>query len=215
MKHHPLMFITPNLPLADLVPLVSDYLSGGGKWLQLRLKDCHPDEIIKTSTEMKAMCHKVGAVFIINDHPDIAKAVQADGVHLGKKDTPVSQAREILGEEYIIGGTANTVEDMIFLAESGVDYIGLGPFRFTSTKKILSPIIGLEGYAERMKRFREAGFETPVTAIGGILLDDVEAIMSTGVNGIAVSGVLAKNENIIEITKQFASKTTHKYINHE
>ncbi|WP_132434175.1 thiamine phosphate synthase [Natronoflexus pectinivorans] len=209
------MFITPNLPLADLVPLVSAYLEGGGRWLQLRLKDCQPDEIIYTAKEIKAMCKDAGALFILNDHPDIALKTQADGVHLGKNDMSVAQARDLLGSEFIIGGTANTVEDMISLAQSGVDYIGLGPFRFTSTKKNLSPIIGLEGYAERMRNFREAGFETPVTAIGGILPDDVEAIMNTGVNGIAVSGVLANDNDIPKITKRFISMTTHKYINHE
>ena len=125
-------------------------------------------------------------------HVDLAKAIGADGVHLGHEDMPVTEARERLGEEFLIGGTANTFDDVVALCRAGVDYIGCGPFRFTTTKERLAPVLGLAGYAALMARMAEAGLRTPVVAIGGITRADVPALMETGVQGIAVSGAVLR-----------------------
>ena len=121
-------------------------LEGGCRWVQLRMKDT-PVEVIKpVALEVQALCRQYGATFIVDDHVELAKELHADGVHLGKKDMPIADARLMLGEEYIIGGTANTFEDVLQHYKDGADYIGCGPFRYTVTKKNLSPILGLEGY---------------------------------------------------------------------
>ena len=121
---------------------------------------------------------------------ELAKELHADGVHLGKKDMPIADARLMLGEEYIIGGTANTFEDVLQHYKDGADYIGCGPFRYTVTKKNLSPILGLEGYTTIIRRMQEKNIHLPIVAIGGITIADIPAIMQTGVSGIALSGTV-------------------------
>jgi thiamine-phosphate pyrophosphorylase len=117
-------------------------------------------------------------------------------VHLGKSDMTPVDARQLLGFDFIIGGTANTFEDLMHLIENGVDYIGLGPFRFTTTKKKLSPTLGLEGYQSIFKKMEEADIHFPIVAIGGILEADIPTLKSKGVQGIALAGAIVANNNI-------------------
>ena len=165
----------------------------GCDWIQLRVKGKNPDEVGKIAHEVRQICDQYQATFILNDHVSIAKAAGADGVHLGKEDMSPVEARKILGEEAIIGGTGNTFEDVQNLAQAKVDYMGIGPFRFTTTKQKLSPIIGLEGYRALLEKCATANIQTPVVAIGGILTEDVAEIMQTGVHGIAVSGLITNH----------------------
>ena len=101
----------------------------------------------------------------------------------------------MLGAKFIIGGTANTFADVQRLAAAGVDYVGLGPIRFTSTKEKLSPMLGLAGYAEILQQCRAAGLTVPIVGIGGIILADVGALRATGLHGIAVAGSIGQAEN--------------------
>ncbi len=148
-----------------------------------------------------AMCHKHGATFIIDDHVELVKQLKADGVHLGKNDMPIDEARRILGKDFIIGGTANTFEDVRMHAEAGADYIGCGPFRFTTTKKNLSPVLGLEGYTDIVSKMKAEGINLPIVAIGGITKEDIPSLMKTGINDIALSGSILRAENPIEEMK--------------
>lgn len=165
-------------------------LEGGCRWIQLRMKDATDDEARPIACEILKMCKEYGAKFIIDDRVSLTKEIGADGVHLGKNDMPVDEARRILGTDYIIGGTANTFEDIKRLARQGADYIGCGPFLFTTTKKNLSPVLGLDGYTDIVDQMRKANIALPIVAIGGILKEDIPAIMQTGVTGIAVSGAI-------------------------
>ena len=140
-------------------------------------------------------------------HVELVKLLNADGVHLGKNDTPIDEARNILGKEYIIGGTANTIEDIVDIYKSGADYIGCGPFRFTSTKKNLSPIIGLEGYNKIISDIKQRNIDIPIVAIGGIVDEDIQLILNTGINGIALSGCLMNANNPVEKMKQIINNT--------
>ena len=115
------------------------------------------DEIRPEAVRIQALCREYGATFIIDDHVELVKELHADGVHLGKKDMPIAEARQILGKDFIIGGTANTFEDVQMHYQAGADYIGCGPFRFTTTKKNLSPILGLEGYKAIVSQMKTAG----------------------------------------------------------
>lgn len=133
-------------------------LEGGCRWVQLRMKDTPVETIEPVALEVQALCRQYGATFIIDDHVELAKKLHADGVHLGKKDMPIADARRILGAEYIIGGTANTFEDVLQHYKAGADYIGCGPFRYTTTKKNLSPILGLEGYTAIIHRMPGEGY---------------------------------------------------------
>ena len=173
-------------------------LEGGIKWVQLRMKDATEDEIISVGTEVKKLCDQHSATFIIDDHVELVHKLKADGVHLGKNDMPIAEARNILGKDIIIGGTANTFEDIAAHYQATANYIGCGPFRFTTTKKGLSPTLGLEGYRSIMTKVKEAGINIPVVAIGGITAEDIPGIMQTGISGIALSGAILRAENPIE-----------------
>lgn len=173
-------------------------LEGGCRWIQLRMKDASDDEVRKTAAEIQPLCKAHDAIFLLDDRVELAKELKADGVHLGKNDMPVDEARRVLGEEFIIGGTANTFEDIERLASQGADYIGCGPFRFTTTKKNLAPVLGLEGYRDIIAKMEDAGIDLPVVAIGGITADDIDEILATGVRGIALSGTILRAENPVE-----------------
>lgn len=173
-------------------------LDGGCRWIQLRMKDATDDEVREAAAVIQPLCREHDAVFLLDDRVELAKELKADGVHLGRNDMPVSEARRVLGEEFIIGGTANTFEDVERLWREGADYIGCGPFRFTTTKANLSPVLGLDGYRSIITRMAAAGIDLPVVAIGGILYDDIPAVMSTGVHGIALSGAVLDAENPVE-----------------
>ncbi len=173
-------------------------LEGGCKWIQLRMKGASDEEVAEAAAQIQALCREHEAVFLLDDRVELAKKLKADGVHLGKNDMPVSEARQVLGEEFIIGGTANTFEDIQRLASQGADYIGCGPFRFTTTKEKLAPVLGLEGYRRIVEQMEAKGVSLPIVAIGGITFDDIPAIMQTGVDGIAISGAILNAADPVE-----------------
>lgn len=165
-------------------------LEAGCKWIQLRMKDVAVETVRQLAEELKKACENHHALLIIDDYVEVAREVKADGVHLGKNDMPIEEARKILGEGIIIGGTANTFEDVKRHYEAGADYLGIGPFRFTTTKKNLSPVLGLEGYRNIKQQMIEADIILPAVAIGGITVEDIPAILATGIEGIAMSGAI-------------------------
>lgn len=175
-------------------------LEGGCRWIQLRMKDAPAEEIIACAEEVLPLCRRHGAKFLLDDHVELVRQLGADGVHLGKNDMPVDEARKILGPDSIIGGTANTIEDIIRLHKQGADYIGCGPFRFTTTKKNLSPILGLDGYKSIVLKMKELGIDLPIVAIGGITVEDIPAVMGTGMSGIALSGAILGAPDPVEMT---------------
>ena len=177
-------------------------LDGGCRWIQLRMKNASEEEIMRNAVAAKELCREAGAVFIIDDNVAIAKEVGADGVHLGKNDMPIPEARRILGASFLIGGTANTFEDILAHYCNGADYIGCGPFRFTTTKERLSPVLGAEGYARIVAEMKEVGIDIPMVAIGGITCEDIPEIMGTGVDGIALSGTVLRAEDPVEETRR-------------
>lgn len=196
-------YITQDIAGCSHARLAESACLGGVDWVQLRVKTHEGNSYsdwIQTAMETKSVCKKFGAKLIINDHVHLAKEIEADGVHLGKEDMDPAEARKILGNNYIIGGTANTIEDIKRLMENGVDYIGLGPYRFTNTKKNLNPILGLSGIREIMAKLPGA---PPVIAIGGINLADVQLLMETGIHGIAVSSAISCSEDKTAMTKKF------------
>jgi thiamine-phosphate pyrophosphorylase len=179
---------------------ISQALHAGCKWVQLRVKDQPAQLILEYAIEANRLCHEHGAKLIVNDHPEIAVKSGAYGVHLGLEDMSVSRAREIVGKDMIIGGTANTFQHVEQRITEGADYIGLGPFRFTTTKKKLSPILGWEGINAIMQHLNTA--RIPIIAIGGILPKDVQLIMQTGVHGVAVSGAITYASDRQHIVRQ-------------
>lgn len=185
-----LQFITHPSEKYSIAEEVQMAIEGGCRWIQLRMKDASDEEVRNVALEIIPMCQETDTFLIIDDRVELVNELRVSGVHLGKEDMDPMQAREILGPHAIIGITANTAADIIKFKGKDVDYVGLGPFRFTTTKKNLAPEIGLEGYTEIVKEVRAAGVELPIVAIGGITEDDVKPLMATGVNGIAMSGAI-------------------------
>lgn len=183
--------------------LAEEACQGGVRWVQLRVKNKSHEELLAIAMKTQAVCKKYNSIMIVNDNVEIVKSCNADGVHLGKTDMDPSSARQILGDKMIIGGTANTFEDIIKLAEKKVDYIGLGPYRFTATKERLSPILGLEGYVQIMRQCAIEKINTPVIAIGGILKEDVAPIVETGVYGVAVAASIGLAHKINYAATEF------------
>jgi thiamine-phosphate diphosphorylase len=179
----------------------------GVRLIQLRMKEASDQQFLATAAEAMKICGGWGSRLIINDRVEVAAAVGADGVHVGKEDLPVREARRILGVGKIVGGTANTLDDIREHYRGGADYIGLGPYRNTTTKKKLSPILGLEGYREIMRQMGVERAVVPVYAIGGIGVEDVGDLVEAGVYGVAFSGMLVqasdRGEMVKEILKQF------------
>lgn len=178
-------------------------LRGGCKWIQLRMKDVSDEEVRPVAETLLEECRRHGAVMIIDDRVALAKEIGADGVHLGHDDMPIAEARAVLGGKYIIGGTANTLEDVMRIYEGGGDYVGCGPYRFTTTKKKLSPVLGTDGYRRILDGMKAHGIELPVVAIGGIELDDVAILKNTGVAGIAISGAVIRSVSPEETMQNF------------
>lgn len=195
-------FITHYTDKIDYLESARLVLEGGCKWVQLRMKNAPTQEIITVARQLRELCDKHNAIMLLDDHVELVKLVDADGVHLGKNDMPINQAREVLGPDYIIGGTANTFEDVVMHWKNGADYIGCGPFRFTTTKEKLSPVLGLEGYASIVSQMKQAEIHLPIVAIGGITADDIPSIIETGVTGIALSGTVLRAEDPIEETRK-------------
>ena len=197
-----LQYISQGNTVEEQTRNIHQALDGGCKWIQLRFKNHSADVTFGLAEAAKILCEEYLANFIINDNVYLAQQIAADGVHLGLTDMSIKEARSILGDTKIIGATANTFEDIQNHIQNGCDYIGLGPFRFTTTKEKLSPILGLEGYQTILNEMKKNELTTPVYAIGGIGLDDIPALMETGIHGIAVSGLITQSENKKKTIKQ-------------
>lgn len=178
-------------------------LDNGIKWVQVRWKNATETELISLCEVSKKLCSEYQSTFIINDNVQLAKTIDADGVHLGLNDGSIEEARLILGKNKIIGGTANTISDVLQRIDESCDYIGLGPLRFTSTKEKLSPILGFEGYQEIIDQLREKPVVIPkIFAIGGVNLEDIQQLQQVGIYGVAVSGQITNQPSLINEFKK-------------
>lgn len=170
-------------------------LRSGIRFIQLRAKDLSDEEVVDLGKRILKECEAHDAIFIIDDRVELVEEIGAHGVHLGNEDMPTDKAREILGKDMIIGGTANSYKDILKHYKNGVDYIGLGPFRYTTTKEKLSPILGFDGYHRIIKKCKENNIEIPIYAIGGLRVEDMEELARTGIYGVALSSLLIDNDN--------------------
>ncbi|HTR32150.1 MAG TPA: thiamine phosphate synthase [Puia sp.] len=198
-----LYFITGD---EDPVRQIGEACAVGIRLIQLRMKAAPDGEFEAVAREAIKICRQWGSKLIINDRVAVAASVDADGVHVGREDLPVREAKRLLGKDKIVGGTANTIEDIREHCEGGADYIGLGPYGYTTTKKKLSPILGLEGYRQTMAAARKEGISVPLFAIGGIGMADVGPLLRSGVYGIAFSGVLVRAADKASLVRRLESE---------
>ncbi len=196
-RRFPLMSITQNGVAMGHAEQAARLCAAGVRWIQLRMKDAPRDAWLSTAREVAATCRAHGAICIINDSVDIALEVGADGAHLGRTDLDWTEARRRLGPDRILGGTVNYAWEAERAVKAGcLDYVGVGPLRFTRTKKELAPLQGFEGIRTLVGIL--GGI--PAWAIGGIEVADLPELRRTGVAGTAVCSALlrggAVNENV-------------------
>jgi thiamine-phosphate pyrophosphorylase len=164
-------------------------LRGGVDLVQLRIKDGTDEEILATGQRVRAVVRAAGALLIVNDRPDLAAALDADGVHVGQDDTAVARARETVGAERLVGLSTHSPEQIEAAVDTGVDYLGVGPVRRTPTKPGRAPV-GLE-----LVRYAAAHSPLPFFAIGGINTTNVAAVRAAGARRIAVVRALTESHD--------------------
>ena len=180
---------------------VEEALKGGVTFLQLREKDLNTENFLQEAEEMKKLCAAYRVPFVINDNVEIARTVGADGVHVGQDDMPAWKVREILGEDKIIGVSAQTVEQALLAQERGADYLGVGAVFHTDSKADAADISH-----ETLKAITEA-VDIPVIAIGGISKENVSELSGTGICGIAVISAIFAEKDIKNATKKLKKLT--------
>lgn len=195
-RKYQLQFITHSTHRLSYIDSARIALEGGCRWIQLRMKGVHETILEQNAIAIQQMCREYGATFIIDDNVLLAQRISADGVHLGKDDMPIAEAREILGSDYIIGATVNSFDDILYhLKCCAPDYFGCGPYRFTTTKEHLAPTLGVEGYKEIVSKMRGQRIDIPLVAIGGITKSDIPQLLACGVDGIALSGSILRADS--------------------
>lgn len=204
MRISRLHIITQDLENKSHLQQVKEACEGGADWIQIRLKTQSKEEVKKIAQEAKMICLLHDCQLILNDHVEIAAELKLDGVHLGKTDMPLSEARAILGDYCIIGATANSYEDVEKIESEGIaNYIGFGPYKFTTTKKNLSEVLDFEHFQNINQKT-----QLPVIAIGGIEYNDLETVLDTPIHGVAISSGIVKQENTVEATKKYLQHIT-------
>lgn len=198
-----LQFITNTDSPVSVADQIKGVIAGGGRWVQVRMKEASDEEIGKVIEEIKPLCIETETFLILDDRVELAKTLDVGGVHLGKEDMLPSKARMILGPAAVIGVTANTIDDIKAVRSLDVDYIGMGPFAPTDTKKNLAPVLGIEGIRDLCSQMEALEINIGHVAVGGIKRDDVVPLMEAGVNGIAVSGAIANAPDIKKATEEF------------
>lgn len=184
------------------LPGIKSVLKGGGRWIQLRMKNCTLEEIESVALEVKALCETYNATFILNDHPELVQSLDLDGVHVGKNDITATEARKIIGEDKILGRTCNTFDDLIEASKLPINYIGFGPYKFTQTKDNIDGVLG-DSTFEKLADWSETYQLKPIVGIGGIDVEDITKLTTFGIKGIAASGMLRDKtteeiKNIVE-----------------
>ena len=171
----------------DPVDLATALLAGGARLLQLRLKAATSRETHTAAARIATLARAAGALFLVNDRPDIARAVDADGTHLGQEDVSVAAARRVLGSGRTVGVSTHDVDEARAAAAAGADYVGVGPIYATGSKVNALAPRGLD-----LVRAVRAAVRCPIVAIGGITPETAPAVRAAGADAVAMIGALVR-----------------------
>jgi thiamine-phosphate pyrophosphorylase len=196
-----IMCLTQDGEQLDHLEQAAQLCAAGAKLIQLRVKGVALPRWSQIAAAVVRICRAHGARCLINDRPDLAVAVGADGAHVGQNDGDWREARRLLGPGRLLGGTVNDVAGARRAVKAGcLDYVGVGPFRFTATKPKLAPVLGAEGVREVIAALDGL----PAWAIGGIRAEDLPAVAAAGAAGVAVSSFLYRGASIAERYRMLA-----------
>lgn len=191
-----LQFITHDIEQHTHIAQAQLACEAGAKWIQYRCLSKNDDELLAEINFIAEICDDWGATLIVTDHIHLKGKADIQGFHIEDMNADFIALRKQIGEEYTLGGSANTVENLIRLAEEGADYAGFGPFKLTTTKPNNSPLIGLNGYVDALEKLSAKKIELPILAVGGVALEDVTSLIATGVYGIAASSAINQAEDL-------------------
>lgn len=201
-----LHFITHDIDQLNHVQQAQLACEAGAKWVQYRCLTKSDDELLQDINTIAEICDDWGATLIVTDHVHLNGKADIQGFHIENMDADFIKLRELLGEACTIGGSANTIEGLIRLAQEGADYAGFGPFSHTDTKPNYFKHLGIEGYHKAMVQLQQKHIDLPVLAVGGVTLNDVEELLQTGVFGIAVSSAVNQAEDMRSAYLSFYDK---------
>lgn len=180
---------------------VEKAIKGGATFIQLREKELDEENFFREAVEIQKLCREYGVPFVVNDNVDIALSMNADGVHVGQSDMEAGDVREKLGNDKIIGVSAQTVEQALLAQERGADYLGVGAVFPTGSKDDADDVSH-----DTLKAICDA-VSIPVVAIGGISRNNVKELRGTGICGIAVISAIFAQDNIEEATRELRQLT--------
>jgi len=201
-----LQFITHDIEQHSHIEQAKIACEAGAKWIQYRCLTKSDDELLKDINVIAELCDDWGATLIVTDHIHLNGKADIQGFHIEDMDADFRQLREELGEAITIGGSSNTVEGLLRIAEEGADYAGFGPFKVTTTKPNNAPLLGLEGYKDAIAILQQQQIELPVLAVGGVTLNDIDDLLKTGVFGIAASSAINQAEDMRSAYLDFYDK---------
>lgn len=201
-----LQFITHDIDSLTHIEQVQIACEAGAKWVQYRCLTKDDEALLMDINAIAEICDDWGATLIVTNHIHLNRKADIQGFHIEDMDADFIAIRQQLGEDITIGGSSNTVEGLIRLAAEGVDYAGCGPFSITTTKPNNSPLLGVEGYKSIVAILKEKDIMLPVLAVGGVTLADVDALIETGIFGIAASSAINKAEDMKEAYQDFYNK---------
>ncbi len=197
-------YLTQDLPHRSHIEQAAIACEAGANWLQYRCLTKPDDELIDEANEIAAICDEWGATLIITNHYHLLERVDAQGVHIEDFDADFKAIRRSIGDDKTLGASATNVQKLLEVYNSKVvDYCGYGPFAHTNTKPNNKPLLGFEGYRELQQH---PEIDIPVIAVGGVQLTDVEALLETGIHGIAVSAAINLSANPAQAVKDFYRK---------
>jgi len=200
-------YLTQDLPHRSHLEQTAIACKAGANWIQYRCLTKTDPELIEELHQIASICDDWGATLILTDHYHLLNKVDAQGVHLEDMHADFKQIREFISDEKTLGASANTFDDIQRIFLSGVvDYIGCGPFALTKTKPNDFPILGIKGYAERIKKMEDSGIDLPLIAVGGIKIADTEILLKTGIHGIAISASVNLADDPTAAFKDFYKK---------
>ena len=187
-------------------------IAGGAGAIQLRDKELPARELFEIGRQIRDLCRQAGVLFFVNDRPDLALALHADGVHIGQDDLPVAEARRLLdysGRRLILGASAPTPEEARAAEKQGADYVSVGPVFATATKADAGPAVGLE----TIGHVKSACY-LPVVAIGGISAENARSVIEAGADAVAVISAVTRADDMERATRELAEAVAARSSSH-
>lgn len=199
-----LQFITQETRKYSIIEQVKMAINGGCRWIKLCMNSASVHDMKTVAEEIIPLCQETDTILVLDHRVELTMELKVHGVHLNSNDMPIRDAREYLGAGAIIGISANTATEVIATRGLDVDYVELGPYRSADGQS--DKVLGLEGYTKIVAEIRNASIELPIVAVGDITIEDIPQIMSTGVNGIAMSKAIINAENPVEYIQQILNE---------